>query len=442
MQRPAATWFGHPRGMFLVALTEFWERFSYWGLAAVLVLFLTADAQSGGWHWSDADALRLYGTYAGLGFILPALGAWLVNTVMSERRAVLWGGLIIMSGHLLLATSPLLQVSVRTTAFMSGLLLILSGTALLKPSISSLVARLYPEGGARLDEGFSYFFVAIYIGALLGGVTVGYLGERVGWHQAFSAAALGMLLGLAAYLARQREWLQDIGTTISRPAQTQAAPLNASERQRLRVIGILGLFTALYSVGYYQMLGLLNLYAHKHVDRTLAGFQIPTTWLQTTSVWAFLLFAPVLSLLWRRLEATGRNPSACYKLALGMLALTVGYLTLAAIEHFAADASPAWPWVIVAYLFFGLGDALVWAPQIALTSKLAPARYSVLLIGGWYIFMGIGAWLAGYVGMWVQGIAFTTVFGSFSAACLTVALVIATLTPTLRRWMHGAEQDR
>lgn len=440
MQRPAATWFGHPRGMFLVALTEFWERFSYWGLAAILVLFLTSETGSGGWNWPDADALRLYGAYTGLGFILPALGAWVVNTVMSERRAVLWGGLVIVSGHLLLATSPLLPASARTGCFMLGLALILLGTALLKPSISSLVARLYPEGGARLDEGFSYFFVAIYIGALLGGVTVGYLGERVGWHQAFSAAALGMLIGLAGYLMRQREWLMDVGTTVVRPTRVAAAPLTLIERQRLRVIGVQGLFTALYSVGYYQMLGLLNLYAYHHVDRHVGDFQLPTAWVQTASVWAFLLFAPLLSRLWRRLEDRGRNPSACYKLALGMVALTVGYLILAGVQLAAGNELPAWPWLVFSYLFFGLGDALVWASQIALTSKLAPARYSVLLIGGWYVFMGIGAWLAGYVGMWVQGVAFTSVFAGFSVACLGIAAVIAMLTPMMRRWMHGAEE--
>lgn len=439
MTLPTPTWFGHPRGMFLVALTEFWERFSYWGLAAVLVLFLTATPAADGWGWADAQALRLYGTYAGLGFILPVIGAWLVNMVLSERRGILWGGAIIMSGHGLLAAMMLLPAQLRTTAFLFGLLLILVGTALLKPSISSIVASLYPEGGARRDEGFSYFFVAIYVGALLGGVVVGYLGERVGWHYAFGAAAFGMALGLSGFVARQRRWLADVGARVSRRAQTQRVPLTAIEWARIRVIGIQGLFTAAYSVGFYQMLGLLSLYAQKYVDRTVNGFEIPTTWLQVTSVWAFLILAPLLSGVWRRLERAGCNPSASYKLALGLLALAAGYLLLAGAEWVTPEVLPSWGWLIVSYLFFGLGDALVWAPQISLTSKLAPQRYAVLLVGGWYVFMGVGAWLAGYVAAWLQGVPFRQVFLGFCVACLAGAVVVAVLTPALKRHMHGAE---
>lgn len=436
----APTWFGHPRGMFLVALTEFWERFSYWGLAAVLVLFLTASTDSGGWGWPDARALQLYGAYAGLGFILPVIGAWLANTILSERRGILLGGVIIMCGHLLLAAAMALPAALQTGSFLLGLLLILAGTGLLKPSISSIVARLYPEGDARRDEGFSYFFIAIYIGALLGGLVVGYFGERIGWHYAFGAAAVGMAAGLAGYLAKQRQWLADIGTTLPSRVRAAREPLMHIEWQRVRIIGLQGLFTAAYSVGFYQVLGLLSLYAHTHVDRTIWGVEVPTTWVQTTGVWAFLLFSPLLAWAWRRLETTGRNPSASYKLALGLLSLAVGYLILMSVESVTPQVPPSCGWLIVAYLFFGLGDALVWAPQISLTSKLAPARYAVLLVGGWYVFMGVGTWLAGAVGAWLHGMPFQQIFLGFCVACLLCSLVLAALTPAIKRRMPGVEQ--
>lgn len=437
MALPVPTWFGHPRGMFLVALTELWERFSYWGLAAVLVLFLTAAPASGGWEWSDAQALRLYGAYAGLGFMLPVIGAWLANSVLSERRGILWGGLIIMSGHVLLAASPMLAAPAQVHVFLSGLLLIVIGTGLLKPSISSIVASLYPDGGLRRDEGFSYFFGAVYIGALLGGLVVGYLGERAGWHYAFGAAALGMALGLAGYLSRQRAWLGDVGTLVSSPVAAPRKPLTSEEWTHVRIIGVQGVFTAAYALGFYQMFGLLSLYAHEHVDRTVLGIEVPTTWLQTSSVWIFLLLSPLVGWLWRRLQRAGCNPSASYKLALGLISLAVGYLILMRAESISPEALPSCSWLLLAYFFFGLGDTLVWAPQLSLTSKLAPPRHAVFLMGGWYVFLGVGIWLAGAVGAWVQGMPFQQVFWAMSLACIGCAATLAVLTPSLQRRMKG-----
>ncbi|MBL8269829.1 peptide MFS transporter [Steroidobacter sp.] len=436
----APAWFGHPRGLFVVAFTEMWERFSYWGMAGLLVLFLTAPTSSGGWGWDGATALKLYGWYAGLAFVLPVAGGWLANNYWSERRCILVGSIVIALGHLLLAGAILMAaVGLEVATFLAGMALILIGTGLMKPTISSVVTHLYPEGGARRDEGFNVFFVAIYIGAFWGAIVAGYLGERVGWHYGFGAAAVGMVLGLLCYLAKQDAWLGDLGTVVPARQQHKRQAFTQIEKERMRVILVQGLFTVLYAVGFYQMFGMLNLYARDHLDRTILGFEIPTPWLQTINVLSFFVCVPLLAWLWRKLLRVDRNPSASYKLALGIGALAVGYCVLVGGVALSGEERPSVVWLIATYVFFGLGDALVWANQISLTSKLAPERYRATLVGGWYICIGIGTWLTGYVGSLMEYHSFLSIFIGLAVGCLAAAVALAALTPSLRRRMHGAE---
>lgn len=485
---------GHPLGLYLVAFTEMWERFSYWGFAGILVLFLTTAPSDGGWGWQDSDALRLYGWYGGLAFVVPVVGAWLANNVLGERRCIFWGALAITLGHasiavlwlgpavLRLATgydpgavlveadvvlglpfpgegvtgaiadwlaahaaggAPLHLVMtayrVKAWAFLLGLLLIIAGTGLLKPAISSIVAALYPAGGARRDEGFAYFFVGIYIGALLGALVTGLLGERLGWHYGLTAAGIGMALGLLGWLSKQKAWLGDIGTSPLRRHRTDRLPLSRIERRRLLVILVQGVFTVLYAAGFYQMFGLLNLYAHDELDRRIGGFEIPTTWMQTISLWSFFVCIPALAWLWRRLAVFRRNPSASYKLAMGIGALAIGYAVIAVGESTRGSGKVDLLWLVTTYLLFGLGDSLVWPSQISLTSKLAPARYAAMAVGSWYIWIGLGTWLTGYIGALATGFAFHDVFVALAAACAGLAVLLALLTPALQGLMHGRE---
>lgn len=438
----ARTWGGHPRGAFLVAFTELWERFSYWGLAGLLVLFLTAAPETGGWGWEHGTAVQFYGWYGGLAFVLPVLGAWLANNFLGERRCILWGGIAIALGHGLLAVPALIEraYSLESSIFLLGLLFVVCGTGLLKPTISSIIAHLYPGGGTRRDEAFAWFFVAIYIGAFFGALVPGYLGERIGWHFGLGAAGAGMLIGLGCYLALQRAWLGDLGSVPVRRSAPRSAPrLTREEWQRIGVIAVQGAFTVCYAAGFYQMFGLLNLYAHEELDRRIGRFEVPTTWMQTISLLSFFVCVPALAVLWRRLAAGGRNPSASYKLALGLAALAAGYLVIAYAEHAHGEGKPFLLWLVATYLLFGLGDALVWANQVSLTSKLAPPRYSALFIGAWYICIGLGTWLTGYVGALAQDHAFRDVFLGLAGGCAVAAAMLALLTPALRRSMCGAE---
>jgi proton-dependent oligopeptide transporter, POT family len=484
-------WFGHPKGVYLVAFVELWERFSYYGMVGILVLYLVAPTQAGGWGWEQTSALKLYGWYAGAAFAGPLAGAWLANNVLGERRCILWGGLVLISGHVLLAgpvvvpwiaqamlgfdllaitlcpgivfgawhpnaaTVKALQAvagnggfetalsvyRLSSASFLAGLGLIIAGTALLKPAISAIIARFYETGDIRRDEAFALFFAAIYVGAFTANIVTGWLGERLGWHYGFLAAALGMATGLAAYLARQTPWLGAIGEVPAAMASSAAERLSRVQKNRIFVILVQGAFTTVYAAAFYQIGGLLNLYAHDRINRVLGGFEIPTTWFQTISILSFLVLTPILSRLWRKLDDRGRNPSASYKLSLGLAALGIAYLVVGFGERWTGSLPGGTPmvWLVLGYLLFGLGDALVWPNQISLVSKLAPARYATLLIGGWYVCIGIGTWLTGYIGALADRYSLIVIFLGISAGCCLAAVALALLTPALRRLMHGAE---
>jgi proton-dependent oligopeptide transporter, POT family len=479
------------RAILLVAFTEFWERFSYYGLMGLLVLYLTAPVRTGGWGWDEASAVKFYGWYAGAVFAGPVFGAWLANSVLGERRCILIGGLLIMSGHILLAgpvvipefaawatgvdqevwrtasgaslgwwtpdaataatlktsTSPQWALAVYRAAGMSfllGLGLIVTGTALIKPAISSIIAQFYDAGDSARDEGFALFFSAIYLGALAAFIVPGFVGERLGWHYGFLVAAVGMAIGLTVYLLRAQRVLGDVGRNVSILAATEQAALTAVEWQRIAVALVQGLFTVVYAAAFYQIGGLLNLYVRDDVDRTIWDLEIPTPWFQTFSILAFLAIAPLLTRMWRRLDRVGHNPSASYKLAMGLAVLGFAYLVIAFGEEVQGAGSALAPafWILGAYTLFGLGDALVWSNQISFVSKLAPARLTTFMIGGWYLCIGLGSWLTGSVAALAQGQDFSSGSRIIGFSCICCGLLLAAVTPWLRQFMHGAEQPK
>jgi POT family proton-dependent oligopeptide transporter len=210
MQAPGGTWFGYPKGVFLLSFTEMWERFSYYGMLALLVLFLTADVAHHGFGWERDDALKLYGFYTGLIFTAPLLGGWIANNYWGERRCILVGGILIACGHACMA-APRVLPDFAAAGFFGGLGLIILGTMLLKPTISSIVGQFFSQTDQRRDGAFALFLVGIYVGEIAGVFVAGYLGERVAWHWGFGAAGIGMTLGLLVYTANQDRYLADLG---------------------------------------------------------------------------------------------------------------------------------------------------------------------------------------------------------------------------------------
>lgn len=496
-----ATLWGYPKGLWLVASTELWERFSYWGLLAILVLFLTAGVEAGGLGWARLDAIKLYGVYAGAAFIAPLLGGWIANNYWGERRCILLGGLLIVAGHLCLAglaaipwlaaqfiaptvkidflslwataKVPLGQLALsaehvkqitaaaaahdvpvtlalavyRLTAssFFGGLLLIVIGTGLIKPTISSIIGHFFGEGDQRRDAAFGVFFAAIYIGCILGTFVVGFLGERVGWHWGFAAAAIGMVMSVAVYLCKQQDYLGHLGVAPvgvgGGPAALRA--LTPEERDRIKVIAWQGCFSVLYAAAFFQAGGLLMLFIDQQLDRRLAGWTIPATWLINVATISFVALTPVAIRYWRRLERQGRAPSAPVKLAWGLLVIGSAYLLLAclaAAEVDPHDAKVSWLWMALVYLCFGISDLLVWPNQIALTSRLAPRALATLFVGGWYVTIGIGTWMTGYIGALSEVWGLRTLFFVMACALLLLGMLAWRLAPRMLRLSHGLER--
>lgn len=498
------TWFGHPKGVYLIAFTELWERFSYFGMAALLALYLSAPTADGGWGWSRPDAVLFYSFYAGLVFVMPVLGGWIANNYLGERRSIVIGAVLLTVGHLALgaaafmpaivarlaelngqlvivhsgvslgriwaldevapalvaaatqlggtaeASSSLYQAALWTYVgtsgcFLSGLVCIVIATGLFKSSIAAIVGKLYPSGDARRDAGYAVFFTCIYIGAMLANFAAGGLGERAGWHYGFGAAAAGMVIGIVVYLWKQREYLGDLGVApdLSTSADASPAPLTRVERDRIQVAILQGVFATLYAAAFYQKGGFLTLYTRDHVDRTMFGIEVPATWFLSVSIMVFVFATPMLSAAYLRFARRGRNPSASYKLAAGLLLLGAAYVAIGNAEALrVASGQPSISafWLVSIYVLFGIADALVWPNQMALLTKLAPRRHATLAVGIWHLTTGFGIWLAGLIGAVVERTGNLQIFLQLAVLCLLTGLVVVLFTPKMRRLMHGAEE--
>jgi POT family proton-dependent oligopeptide transporter len=329
--------------------------------------------------------------------------------------------------------------------FLAGLVGIVVATGLFKASISSIVGKLYPAGDARRDAGYGLFFTCVYIGAMLANFAAGGLGERAGWHYGFAAAAVGMLIGVVVYLWKNHQYLGNVGVVPDRSASARAArePLTLVERDRINVAGLQSVFTTLYAAGFYQKGGLLTLYTRDYVDRTLFGVEIPATWFLSVSIMVFVVATPLLTATYLRWARQGRNPSASYKLAAGLLLLGVAYAAIGNAEAGRiAGGQPAIGalWLVGIYVLFGIADALVWPNQMALLTKLAPQRHATLAVGVWYVTSGIGIWLAGVIGVVVERTGNLQIFLELAVLCLLAGGVVVLFTPKMRRMMHGAEE--
>jgi POT family proton-dependent oligopeptide transporter len=344
-------------------------------------------------------------------------------------------------------TLAMAMVIYRLTSlsFFGGLLLVLLGTALIKPTISSIISHFFVVGDRRRDSAFGLFFAAVYVGCILGTAVVGFLGERAGWHWGFAAAALGMLLSLTVYCWKQRDYLGDIGTAPVGSGNGLAAlrQLTQPETDRIKVILWQGLFTALYAAAFFQAGGLLLLFVDAHLDRQLLGWTLPSTWLINVATISFVILTPCAIRLWSKLERSGRNPSAPTKLAWGLLVIGAAYLLLACLAAAVSsnDSSKvSWVWMAVVYLCFGIGDVLVWPNQIALTSRLAPRALSAVFIGGWYITIGIGTWMTGYIGALGYSWGLRPLFFTMSLTLLLLGAIAWWLTPRMLLLTHGLER--
>jgi len=414
-------------------MAEMWERFSYYGMRALLILYLV-----NGLGWGTARAASLYGTYTMAVYLTPMVGGYIADRWLGTRAALVLGGSIIALGHFSMAVPSM-------TTFYVGLTLIVIGTGFFKPNVSTMVGQLYPEGDPRRDSGFTIFYMGINIGAFIGPIICGYLAQTpgFGWHYGFAAAGVGMVLGLIMYLTFRGKYLPGIGERVppKRAAvvvdsqQLRDADSPTEERRRIVALCIVAFFVFLFWLGYEQAGSSLNLFADKHTNLGVGGFQLRSSWFQSVPAFWVVVLAPAFAGLWGSLRRRNREPSTPMKMTIGLALLGVSFLLLVLAGRRADTGVLVSPlWLVVVYMFQVFGELCVSPVGLSYVTKVAPVRFASLLMGVWFladsVASKVGGWLAGMLETIPSLSTFFTIFVviSFGAAVLMLISV-----PLLRR---------
>jgi proton-dependent oligopeptide transporter, POT family len=489
--------FGHPRGLITLFFTEMWERLSYYGMRALLVLFMTDQIMNKGMGLTDKTATAIYGIYTAAVYLVALPGGWIADRLMGAQRAVFVGGIIIMSGHFVLAIPSVY-------AFFLGLLLVVLGTGLLKPNVSAIVGELYQPGDARRDGGFTIFYMGINVGAFLGPLVCGSLGQspQFGWHYGFAAAGVGMLFGVVQF------WLTRgyLGESGLRPATTGDAGLDAQKRrkgwmavavamlavvlvvalgfagaltfdpvriaqqtttlivvmalayfayvllfgglntvEKKRVVVIITLFfgTAMFWSGFEQAGSSLNFFADRYTILDVGTFHIPSTWFQSVNAAFIVIFAPVYAWMWVALAKRNLNPSTPLKFGIGLIILALGFLVMVAASEIVAAGNQVFPtWLILTYLLHTLGELALSPVGLSATTKLAPKRFVGQMMGIWFLGTALGNVVAGLIAGEFDAENVSAMAGQYLQIVLTtggVGLIFLVFTKPIKKLMGGID---
>jgi proton-dependent oligopeptide transporter, POT family len=487
--------FGHPRGLSTLFFTEMWERFSYYGIRPLLVLFMTAALADGGFGFDRQTASAIVGIYAASVYLASLPGGWIADRWLGLRRTIYYGAVLICIGHFAIALSSIFA----KPAFFAGLVFIVVGTGLLKPNISAIVGDLYPSADARRDAGFSIFYMGINVGALIAPLITGYLGERVGWHYGFGAAGVGMLIGLVTYRMRANNTLGPLGVLPSgTPEQQQTvkratmigaalvalvmlltmtgalsidpvavgsrmrdimvitavlyfgylfflAGLDTNEKKRMLVILVLAIFATIFWSAFEQAPTSLNLFAADFTDRNLFGWEVPILWLQSVNSFFVITLAPVFAALWVTMAKRGREFSSPAKFAFGLLFAGLGFWLMVAAANAVIAGGPGtrvsmW-WLTGSYFLQTLGELSLSPVGLSSMTKLSPRRFVGQMMGVWFLATALGNLIAGLVGGHVDpnNVAEMPMLFQRTAFSLFIATaVLALMIVPIRRMMGEA----
>ncbi len=438
----------------MLFFTELWERFAYYGMRGLLILYLI-DTTTEGLGFTQESASRLYGWFTGLVYLTPVVGGWLADRHLGTSRSLTIGGATLSLGYFSLALG-------RTWSFYAGLGLIVVGTGFFKPNGYTMVGQLYRQGDPRRDPGFTLYYMAINFGALLGPLVCAWLAadSRYGWSYGFGAAGVAMLVGLSFYLIAGRRFLRDVGLPPlgQQGAKRVDTPLSPADRRRILAVAIITVFVVFFWLAFEQVGSSLNVFASQRTDRDLDGWlgrllpdsEIPAAWFQAINPFFILLLAPLVAALWRRLGA--RAPSTPAKMALGLVLLGVAYVVMVAGAAQGSGGARVSPWLLVAFYFvFSCGELCFLPVGISFVSQTAPARVASMLMGAWltanFFASLIGGYVAGMMQRIERGEVFTLLGGQadffliFVASCLLAGCTLALLVPTLRRLTEGGTQS-
>ena len=489
-------WFGHPRGLSTLFFTEMWERFSYYGMRTLLILFMTDTAYRGlGMGAEQAGAI--YGLYTFGVYALALPGGWIADRLVGQRKAVLYGGILIALGHYSMAVPSM-------ATFYAGLFLIVLGTGLLKPNVSAIVGDLYTDKGARRDAGFSIFYMGINIGAFAGPLVCSYLGEGregaswVNWHYGFGAAGVGMTLALVQYMAGQKyiEGCGEIKAEYAHADKIAAArrqfgiglgvivalvvilvglgksgilPItligfaqatgiivsilaglyfawvigfvchDTTERKRVGVCALLFLGAAIFWSGFEQAGSSMNLFARDETDRVLFGTEIAAGTLQSVNPLFIILLAPVMGMLWVWLDR--RSPSIPAKFGAGLILLGVGFLVLAWGSTFLEQGKVGMQWLVVTYFFHTVGELCLSPVGLSSMTKLAPDRLVGQMMGTWFMGSALGNLIAGLVAGYIEDMPLAELFGTVATIVMVAGGVFLVLTPVVKKMIGNVEEE-
>lgn len=415
-----------------------WERFSYYGMRAFLILYITASPTAHGLGLSDATAGRIYGLYTGSVWMAAIAGGLIADRLLGQYRSVLLGGILIALGHFTLAFPPL-------PFFYSGLALIVLGTGLLKPNVSTLVGGLYEKDDARRDAGFSLFFMGINLGATLGPLVAGYLAQNINWHLGFACAGFGMIFGLAQYVIGRRNLEPAIERLAASRAptgpqtdqQTSSLGFTAVEWKRLAAVVVLFLFACIFFAAYEQAGSTLNLFADRYVRLSILGRTFPSSWFQSVPSAFVIALAPILAWLWVRLGK--HEPSSPAKFVLGLVFIGLSFVVLIPGAFFAQSQniriSPLW--LVASYFLAEIGELSLSPIGLSVVTKLAPGRVVGLMMGVWFLSISVGDIIAGTVAGLFRTYPLAAIFSIVAAAAIAAALLLLILLKWIRGLMGG-----
>ncbi|MBV7269274.1 peptide MFS transporter [Winogradskyella luteola] len=433
--------FGHPVGLFILFFTEMWERFSYYGMRAILVLYLVAQAtgDNAGLGWTNGEALALYGWYTMLVYVASIPGGWIADKFLGQKKSVLYGGILLVAGHSILAIEQM-------WAFYTGLGLIIAGVGMLKPNISTMVGGLYKQGDIRRDKGFTIFYIGINIGAFLSSLIVGYVGEVHGWHYGFGLAGIGMALGLLQYLVGQK-YLKTVGnfTGDSENEEEKAAmkrPLTKVEKDRVVVLFISFLLVIVFWGAFEQAGGLMNIYAMDNTNRMLMGWEVPASWFQSLNAMFIIFLGTSVAAYWASRKLKGKNATSLFKMIIGLIIMGTGFFFMsAASAQFESTGSSAMYWLVLAYLFHTIGELCISPVALSYITKLAPLKYASLMMGVYFAMTGFGNKLAGLLGEASEKLGEFTIFTGIAMFCVAFGLIVMVFRKKLETLTHGAEDN-
>jgi len=456
---------GHPKGLYLLFFTEMWERFSYYGMRAILILYLTKKLMEGGLGMNEKDAMLLYGYFAGFVYFTPLIGGWLADRYLGKRLAVTIGGITMMLGQFTLFGLN------STTGLYIGLLLLIIGNGFFKPNISTLVGGLYKDGDSRRDAAFTIFYMGINLGAMIAPLVIGVVTDNMfattnedgsisyGYRYGFLVSGLGMLLGQVIFNLLGTKFLGDLGTkpvgTVSDSSSSESVKSinpetrevldEKQERQRISVIFILLIFAVFFWAGFEQAGSSLSLYTDKYIDRSIGSFEIPTSWFQSVNPLFIVTLAPLFTLFWA--SPIGRRLTTPVKMGVGMIILGAGFLfMIGAVAERSANGDvndvnnkAALMWLIMTYLLHTIGELCISPVGLSVVTKLSPPKLASVLMAVWMLSSSFANFLGGFIAAYVETMGAGEVFTYIAVFVSVCGVLLILLNRVILKLMHGVK---